>query len=84
MNIEMTGTERVLYNVEYEFACNVLELAPAEAREMAMQKIIKTRTLSKQLKRTEYGQRHWKSIGSNSLVRINGLDGSSMYVTCMD
>lgn len=53
--MEMTGTEQVLYNVEYEFACNVLELAPAEAREMAMQKIIKTRTLGKRLKRTEYG-----------------------------
>jgi len=56
MNIELTGSERVLYNVQYEFACNVLELVPAEAREMAMQKIIKTRTLSKQLKRTEYGR----------------------------
>ena len=56
MNIEFTGTERVLYNVEYEFACNVLELAEPEARAMAMQKIIKTRTLGKQLKRTEYGR----------------------------
>ena len=56
MNIEMTGTERVLYNVHYEFACNVLELAEPEARAMAMQKIIKTRTLSKRLKRTEYGR----------------------------
>ena len=55
MNIEMTGAEQVLYKVQYKFACDVLELSEPEAREMAMQKIIKTRTLGKQLKRTEYG-----------------------------
>lgn len=50
MNIEFTGTERVLYNVTYEFAINVEKLSEKEAREKAMNKIIKTRALGKKIK----------------------------------
>ena len=45
MSIEFTGAERVLFRSTYEFAIEVLRLSDAEAREMAMNKIIKTRAL---------------------------------------
>ena len=82
--MEMTGAEQVLYKVQYKFACDVLELSEPEAREMAMQKIIKTRTLGKQLKRTEYGRQNGKGNGCNGMDGVNGCGDSSMYVARMD
>ena len=55
MNIEFTGSERVLFNMAYEFAINVEKLTEAEARQRGMDKVLAKRSLSKKVKSFEYG-----------------------------
>jgi hypothetical protein len=46
---ELTGSEKVLYNATYKFAIQTGE-NEIEARNMAINKVLKTRKLSKSLK----------------------------------
>ena len=55
MNIEFTGSERVLFNMAYEFAINVEKLTEAEARQRGMDKVLSKRSMSNKLRRSEYG-----------------------------
>ena len=50
MNIEFTGAEKVLFKATYEFAINIEKLNHEDATEKAMNKVIKTRAMSKKLK----------------------------------
>jgi hypothetical protein len=51
MQKELTGAEKVLFKATYQFAIDVLKLSEAEANEMAMNKIISKRALSKKMAR---------------------------------
>ena len=55
MNIEFTGSERVLFKMAYEFAIAVEKLTEAEARQRGMDKVLAKRSLSKKVKSFEYG-----------------------------
>jgi len=55
MNIEFTGSERVLFKMAYEFAINVEKLTEAEARQRGMDKVLSKRAMSNKLRRSEYG-----------------------------
>ena len=47
--LTMTGAERALYAATLEFALHVVKMSEAEAREAAVNKILKTRSLTKRL-----------------------------------
>ena len=49
MNVNFTGPEKVLYKASYEFAVNVLKVSEQEARDIAMNKILNTRALSRKV-----------------------------------
>jgi|688.fasta_scaffold677806_1 hypothetical protein len=54
MQIEFTGAEKVLFKSTYQFAIKVLKVSEAEANEMAMNKIISKRALSKKIAKSGY------------------------------
>ena len=55
MNIEFTGSERVLFNMAYEYAINVEKLTEFEACQRGMDKVLSKRAMSNKLRRSEYG-----------------------------
>ena len=49
MKIEFTSAERVLFKATFEFAVNVEKLSDSEAKEKAMNKILKKRAMASKM-----------------------------------
>ena len=84
MNIEFTGSERVLFNMAYEFAINVEKLTEFEACQRGMDKVLSKRAMSNKLRRSEYGHQNRKGISRASIYSTNDCNSSSMHITGMD